>query len=63
VVPSESDTVPVPDQVPLKPANGLDDCALPAGMDNTSAAPKAAAFIVCPNEPEANPVMAKFPFN
>src|SRR6185437_6219313 len=48
VVPSESETVPLPDQAPSKPAKGA-DCAWPTAVDNINAVPMAAALIACPN--------------
>src|SRR5271163_1351888 len=60
VVPSESETVPVPDHDPLKPAKGL-DCAWLAVIDNISAALTAAALMACPNKPETKRFMWNFP--
>src|ERR1019366_7385104 len=61
VVPSESATVPLPDQAPLKPANGP-DWAWPADTDNImSAAPTPAALIACPNKREPNIFISSFP--
>src|SRR5665213_1027810 len=56
VVPSESETVPLPDHAPSKPAKGA-DCAWLAAVDNINAAPTAAALIACPNN-----FMGCFPF-
>jgi hypothetical protein len=60
VVPSESETVPVPDHDPLKPAKGLDWAWL-VDIDNISAAPTAAASMACPNKPETESFMLNFP--
>src|ERR1017187_6633763 len=61
VVPSESATVPLPDQAPLKPANGP-DWAWPADTDNNmNAAPTPAALIACPNKLEPNIFISSFP--
>src|ERR1700733_8625405 len=60
VVPSESETVPVPDHDPSKPAKGP-DCAWLADIDNISAAPTAAALMACPNKPETESFISNFP--
>src|SRR5579863_3669664 len=61
VVPSESETVPLPDQTPSKPVNGRGS-ACPADTDNISATATAAAWIVPPNKPEPNRSILSFPF-
>src|SRR5690348_8021716 len=61
VEPSESETVPVPDHAPSKPANGPEDWAWPADTDNISAAPMPAALIACPNRLEPNSFIVSFP--
>src|ERR1700738_1944255 len=58
VVPSESETVPLPAHDPSKPANGPDWAWL-ACTDNRSAAPTPAALIACPNRP--NSFISDFP--
>ena len=60
-MPSDSETVPLPDHEPSKPANGL-DWAWPADTDNNSAAPTPAALMACPNELESNSFISSFPF-
>jgi hypothetical protein len=61
LVPSDSETVPVPDHAPSNPANGLLDCAWLAVIDNMSAAPTAADLTACPNKPETNNFIWCFP--
>src|SRR5436305_14574750 len=59
-VPSDSATVPMPDHVPSKPANGP-DWAWPAETESISAAPMPAALIACPKGPELNRFISRFP--
>src|SRR3990170_2653670 len=58
--PSESVTVPLPDQLPSKPTNGP-DWAEPADTDSISAAPIPAVLIARPNELEPNRFISSFP--
>jgi hypothetical protein len=58
--PSDSETFPLPDHAPLKPANGL-DWAWPADTENNSAAPTPAALMACPNKLEADGFILSFP--
>src|SRR3954452_23967800 len=60
VVPSDSATVPLPDHVPSKPANGP-DWAWPAETESISAAPTPAALIACPKRLEPNRFILRFP--
>src|SRR4051794_25379463 len=60
VVPSDSATVPLPDHVPSKPANGP-DWAWPAETESISAAPMPAALIACPKRLEPNRFILRFP--
>src|SRR3981081_1664859 len=60
VVPSDSATVPLPDHVPSKPANGP-DWAWPAEAESISAAPTPAALIACPKRLEPNRFILRFP--
>src|SRR3954447_22424674 len=60
VVPSDSATVPLPDHVPSKPANGP-DWAWPAETESISAAPMPAALIACPKKLEPNRFILRFP--
>src|SRR5712671_5563356 len=60
VVPSDSATVPLPDHVPSKPANGP-DWAWPADTESISAAPMLAALIACPKRLEPNRFILRFP--
>src|SRR5438270_11378365 len=60
VVPSDSATVPLPDHVPSKPANGP-DWAWPAETESISAAPMPAALIACSKRLEPNRFILRFP--
>src|ERR1700733_13687572 len=60
VVPSDSATVPLPDHVPSKPANGP-DWAWPADTESISAALRLAALIACPKRLEPNRFISRFP--
>jgi hypothetical protein len=60
VDPSDSETVPLPDHVPSKPANGP-DWALPADTDIMSAAPTPATLIDRQNKLEPNRFISRFP--
>src|SRR5882672_185432 len=60
VVPSDSATVPLPDQDPSKPANGPDWAWL-ADTDNINAAPTPAAAIARPKTLEPNSFILRFP--
>src|SRR5882757_4525468 len=60
VVPSDSATVPLPDHVPSKPANGPDWAWL-ADSDSISAAPMPAALIARPKRLEPNRFILRFP--
>src|SRR6266480_304371 len=61
VVPSDSETVPLPDHAPSKPADGPDG-AWPIDTENKSAAPTPAAVIACPYRLEPNRFISRFPF-
>src|SRR5882757_1933453 len=60
VVPSDSATVPLPDHVPSKPANGPDWAWL-ADTESISAAPMLAALIARPKRLEPNRFILRFP--
>src|ERR1700710_2331916 len=60
VVPSDSATVPLPDHVPSKPANGPDWAWL-ADTESISAAPMPAALIARPKRLEPNRFILRFP--
>src|SRR3981081_2667516 len=60
VVPSDSATVPLPDHVPSKPANGP-DWAWPAEAESISAAPTPAALSAWPKRLEPNRFILRFP--
>src|ERR1700748_3096600 len=60
VVPSDSATVPLPDHVPSKPANGP-DWAWPADTESISAAPMPAALTARPKRLEPNRFILRFP--
>jgi hypothetical protein len=61
VVPSDSETVPLPDHDPSKPANGAADWAWLADTESISAALKLAALIACPKRLEPNRFILRFP--